>query len=335
VRIVLILLIPLSLIVSKASADDFGPPHDVAAVRRDIMSMLGDSPAHLVWNTLIDNAPVPQRSPSGNQLRISDVVIVGDWAVASYAFHTSNAIQTGFLGLHKIDHQWWLLSRAVRGADYVSYMFTNAPPLAGAPGSAQIGYGPDVPTLERYGFPHNLAVISRDHNAQVAEAQRACEGSPKGRARNCDVETVEYEWYEVHHLISRTGSGIIPDPGAMGGYDVRLQFAPSDAQPGTEVSDFSGRSPAHADDPGASYFFTLRIQSAHPVNFAGGSALEIWFPHLLDSKTSYVLNLQTDKGGMFDALPGVLQGNILSFALPEFTAQAGEEFRDTVRLARP
>jgi hypothetical protein len=161
------------------------------------------------------------------------------------------------------------------------------------------------------------------------EPQKACDLSPDGRARNCDVETVEYELYSVQHPIAPTGSTIFTDAVAMGGYDVRLQFAASTTRANTSLVAFSGRSPGDGDDFRAVYFLSLQVSAPHPVTFEAGTIMDIWFPRILDTEAVYTLTLSTREGAL-GRVTGTLHDNALRFVLPKFVEKDGETLEGTV-----
>jgi hypothetical protein len=129
----------------------------------------------------------------------------------------------------------------------------------------------------------------------------------------------------IHPLLRKSTSG----------YDIAIAYTPNDAGADVKLTQLFARAPTHAEfapsnppAPGfggadAVCFFDVGIGASKPVTFQPGTAVDIWFPFVLDDRLRYNLSF-VSAGKPSGMIFGTVFDNTLHFVLPAFTIDARE-----------
>jgi hypothetical protein len=113
----------------------------------------------------------------------------------------------------------------------------------------------------------------------------------------------------------------------LNGYQMRITFAPSNANAGAQITSISGRAPTEAEiwitRGGNSYFFfSGTVDSTAPIQVQAGTSVDVWFPFVLDTSLYYGITIaHADKP--IGPIDGTLKDNVVHFVLPAFVLPPG------------
>jgi hypothetical protein len=114
-------------------------------------------------------------------------------------------------------------------------------------------------------------------------------------------------------------------------YAITIALARNDADPQAGFTGLADRAPALGESwltpsSDAYAFFSGTVDAQHPIHVQAGTAIDVWFPFVLDPSLRYRLSIGTslDSPVAVD-VSGTLANNTLHFILPAFTLQPGEE----------
>jgi hypothetical protein len=124
---------------------------------------------------------------------------------------------------------------------------------------------------------------------------------------------------------------LYPRRPAADGYVFGVKFGDNDAATNAAIVSFMTRAPTEAESwanqpSGNSYFFfSGTVQSAQPVHVQAGTAIDVWFPFVLDPSLHYSLTVAAPNAMSLGPVEGTLKDNTLHFVLPAFTAPPGAD----------
>jgi hypothetical protein len=296
--------------VCAARADDFGPPRDIGSVRAD---------AHML---LAHRARIAKVDPKN--IVISDVVAVGDQAVASWNFGT----QHGLMGLVRQNNRWW----DVLDADgSPAWSVRAAYPLQAYTSPIQSPRNVGGDALKARGFNRDLVAAAIAHNADVARAQTSTTQDKTNR----NVPATD----PVHMPLNADGGAAWIARQDTGGYEITMRYAKNDAVPGSTFARIYARAPTPAEFlpyptpfryvSDAVMFFDIIIDSAKPVSFEHGTAVDVWFPFNIDESLKYRMSIGGGREPIGPVVGSVFD-NVVHFELPGFTALPGKELMGEV-----
>lgn len=115
-------------------------------------------------------------------------------------------------------------------------------------------------------------------------------------------------------------------------YEITIFYTSNTSTPHAASSEMYARPPTDAEFlpyptpmqyvPNAVAYFDLTINGTSPVTFTPGTAIDVWFPFVLDDRLNYDLTI-----GYADKPIGPIYarafGNALHFVLPAFTVTPG------------
>lgn len=277
-------VLALGLLPCSARADDYGPAHDVRTLRSDAARLL----AHRLRMAGLDPKTV----------QIFDVVVVRNAALLSWTAGNQHQI----MGLLRHDDRWW---------DSVDMK--------------------NWPSRTPQCFPQDLTAAAAVHNADVIAA--AHPRIVTGPIQVCNGDDV---YNGGVHIPVRSGGGTVHADfnQSSAGYDFSMRYAPNDAASGTAFTRLYVRAPTAAEflpfpTPGNGVggptdvgFFDVEIGGGKAVRFEAGSAIDIWFPFVLDDTLRYDISYFTN-GTSYGPYHGTLYDNVLHFELPAFTVVPG------------
>lgn len=287
-----------------AAADDYGSTHAVRAIVFDATRLL----AHRMRRLGIDPKAVA----------IRDVVASGDQALLSWDATSDH----GVMGLVHHDNRWWVtyLAAGRPGGHWHAMAF---PPMRET--WAFTTALPSVAELRDAGFDPILLREANAHNGDVRAA------TTQNRAIHSFGDQV---------CVLRCGQ-VLPGGGAVhsapdetAGYDVHIVLSKNSLTHPAAITQLYARAPTSAEmlpnpapprdwsGPTAVGFFDLDIGAAHPVTFADGTAIDIWFPFVLDDRLTYSMVAISD-GRATPMINGRLFDNTLHFVLPSFVLVPG------------
>jgi hypothetical protein len=302
-RAAIVLGVLCLLPIAHAAADDSGPRPDVGDVRASVHTLLVHRARPLDPNTIA----------------VSDVVVAGDHAVASWRYGQNH----GIMGLVRTNDRWWDALEQVQTSAQC-WSSSRFYPLSSEPVRAPAA--PSSGALSALGFPEPLVAAAAQHNADVQAANAL--SIPPGAKIACRPATQVNDPPNIDprggmYAVSRTGTA---------GYDLRFTYAGNDAR-NARFSLLYGRAPTHAEilaypvpqipGPNAVFFFDLAVASTTPVAFQRGSAIDVWFPFVLAPDLRYELTIDFIDPPM-QLVRGSLYDNVLHFDLPAFTVKPGK-----------
>jgi len=303
-RVLALLGFTLALAAAPANAYEFGTSRDRDAVRWDAQRLLA--------RTIAEEKKTPA------DLVITDVVTDGDWALAVY--HIGD--YQGFMTLHKFWGQWWdMADGAIDGSkDGVECaMLRTTPPVTFNPETG-IGFGLSDECLKRAGLPDML--IAQARNIDAVKRANAAKNAYVAKAKECRPLCGK-------KIIASGGAITDPYAATTAGFVTTLSYGKVVAlPPDIMVSHFYGRAPTEMESTqqphgDAFYFFTLELSGSKPVTFPEGTALDVWFPHVLFPNLRYRITAGWANTS-FGPIKGSLADNTLHFVLPRFTLEPGE-----------
>lgn len=277
-RAIAAVLWALALLPAFARADDFGPARDVRTVRSSAGRLL----AHQLRASGVDL----------KTLDVFDVVVEGNAAVLSWSAGNRHRI----MGLTRRDNRWWEVA--------------------------------DLRTWPARGIsclPPEITAAAALHNADVRAASqlRVVTGPP--------LPCRDSSYYAPASLaVQPAGATVIARPGADFQFGFTMRYAPNDARGDARLALIYVRAPTSAEflpfpappkDWGGSTdvgFFDVGVAGSKPVTFTPGTAVDIWFPFVLDDTLRYDVSYFTD-GKSYGPYHGTLFDNVLHFELPAFT----------------
>lgn len=250
-------------------------------------------------------------------ITVSGVVVRGYQALLSW----DSGKDHGLIGLATADDRWWDALDMVRAGGCWSAQ--RSYPLA-APRNYPAGYtpadfepAPDSQTLRSYGLSSDLVSAAAGANDDVHNA-----------TGHCNAATYETK---PDVRIHPTGGTIHPPMrNFTSGYDITIAYSHNDAGPDATLGQLFARAPTQAEfapnyqpapgwgGPDAVCFFDIGLGGAKPVTFERGTAIDIWFPFVLDDRLRYNLSFFS-AGKPSGMIFGTLFDNTLHFVLPQFT----------------
>jgi len=291
-RVLLLLAIFTALLAQAARAD----------VRSDAVRLLAQR--------------VRQSGVDPKNIAISGVTVSGNQALLSW----DSGKQHGVMGLVLSADRWWDALDMTRyyGCWYTerSYPLTPAAPYPDVYWAEDYEPPPSPEQLHEWGFSKPLTADAATNNLDVRNAKNHC---------NAAIYPIKPD-VRIHPK-----GGMIHPPARnfTSGYDITIAYAANDAAADAKLTQLFARAPtpaefapSHAPAPGfggpdAVCFFDLQIAGSKPVTFARGTAVDIWFPFVLDDQLRYNLTFfSADKpSGM---IFGTIFDNTLHFVLPQF-----------------
>ncbi|HEY8296986.1 MAG TPA: hypothetical protein VIG32_03075 [Candidatus Baltobacteraceae bacterium] len=295
-----------------ARADDVGAQRDVTAIRSAVPVLL-----HRLYY---------ERNYDPSQIVVSDIVVVGDAALANWHIGSHD----GIVAMDRIAGTWWDLlegysDRTSATPEHPSWWFEGAPPWRALSYNGSY-FGPTSARLLSLGLPMHLVATAAAHNPLIAsadDAEHRYESTARRTHSGGIVEpNVDREVIYLPANVTQNGSSHGGNRSETGGYEIVLVLAPNDAPAGTRVAIDGSRPRA----PAASlYNLTFSFTGSGTVTFGAGSRVNVWFPYILDTRKRYTLSLAGH--GSLDA---DLHDNTLTFALPDFSARPNETFKGSI-----
>lgn len=295
-RAAIALFFLISGCICTARADDFGPPRDIGSIRAD---------AHML---LARRARVAKIDPKN--IVISDVVVVADQAVLSWALGT----QRGLIGLVRQNNRWW----DALDADGPAWSIRTAYPLQPYPSDVRSTRSVGSDALKARGFSAELAAAALSRNADVARLQ-------SNGVRAADP---------THIPLNAGGGAAWTMRQDTSGYEITTRYAKNDAAPGSIFARIYARAPTSAEFlpyptpfryvSDAVMFFDIIIDSPKPVSFDRGTVVDVWFPFNIDESLKYRMSIGGGREPIGPVIGSVFD-NVVHFELPGFTALPGKE----------
>lgn len=287
----LLLLVALQTV---AWADDYGPRRDVRAVRAAVPVLI---------------AARARALSVAEQVRVSDVVVVGDEAVALW----NAGIQSGIVGLRRRYDSWWVSGQVDRDASETTelYWFVDLPgALPTCRDSGGFAAAPDALPVELNLSPSTIS-IAATQIAIIAE-----DGAREAAWRKLHPTLI------VPYGIQRDCFTVRTKPSFedySGGYRANLTWT---TPASLDIARFTGRAPTLAEfsgqAPGADAFYFFSVAFGGTGARVTGATLDVWFPFVLDPQLRYALGI-AGTGITTAPLTGILRDNVLHFALPPIT----------------
>jgi hypothetical protein len=237
---------------------------------------------------------VRQRGVDPKNIVVSDVVVSGNQALLSW----NAGKQRGVMGLLTSADRWWDALDMTASMPETCWQTVVAYPLA-----------------ELRDLVH-FAGDSRLHPA------RTCSDSAPSNTVGAGIQPAGGM---IHPPIRRFTSG----------YDITIAYARNDAAPNVKLTQLFARPPTQAEfapnhppapgwgGPDAVCFFDVGIAGSKPVTFERGTAIDVWFPFVLDDQLRYNLSFMS-AGKPSGMIFGSVFDNTLHFVLPAFTIDARE-----------
>jgi len=261
-------------------------PHDVRAddygSRADVRALRGDTRILLL-------ARLRSLSVSAASVTVDDVVVIGNDALVRW--HAQNA--SGIEGLERIYDRWWEMLR-----------------------------GPSLPTadtLNQLGWPSELLPLATTHfNAPSSTSTQTPATPDAPMPMTCASE--------ITTAMSTAGATVdLPATSTTDGYAMCIALARNDG-PGDRFA-IGVRRPSRAESwmvpSGNSYvFFTMTLFGPTTLHVASGTAIDLWFPYVLDDTLRYSLTV-AHADAPLGPITGTLHDNILHFVLPAFIVTPG------------
>lgn len=251
-------------------ADDFGPPSEIRSANYDALRLL----AHTATS---HNLPA-------SAVVVSDTVVVGEWAIASWRAGG----QHGIIVVRKQLGQWWDVLQSTP-ADLLDMQL---PPVLVAEAKA---HNPDVKNANTRGLTGHGDPRCSDYCSSI---------SPSGGS----IDTVTRAATGGYLLTVRFSAN-----SADKDEKVKRVYARMPTEGESTQSLFGD----------AFFFFTVEFVGAKPVTFKPGTTIDVWFPHVLDTFRHYGLTGAMSNSA-FGPVRGTLADNTLHFVLPSFTAAPGD-----------
>ena len=277
-------VLALALLPCLVRADDYGPRGDVRTVRSDAARLL----AHRLRIARIDPKSV----------QIFDVVVVRNAALLSWTAGNQHEI----MGLLRRDDRWW-----------------DSIDMKNWPSRTPDCFSADLITAAAM---HNADVIAAAHPRVVTGPIHVCAGDD---IYNGPVQVPIANGGGTMHAGFHESSA---------GYDFTMRYAANGAASGATFTRLYVRAPTTAEflpyptpghDAGGPTdvgFFDVEIGGSKAVNFETGTAIDIWFPFVLDDTLRYDVSYFTN-GTSYGPYHGTLYDNVLHFELPAFTVVPG------------
>lgn len=303
----LLLLLSLAAAPIAARADDYGPPRAVGAVRNDARILL------MRTARTVQTIPDP---------KISNVVVVGDQAIASWDTGSLH----GVIGLEHYLNRWWeVLISTRQGPSGDMWSTQTEYPLHTLYDPDDCSPVSDV-SLNKAGFSKSIAESAPAYNSDVVKIKRSLD-----QKHNLVVPGCVADRYITPPLI-RAAGGVIQlprqDEPLPPDYQVFLTYTKNDASAKALFAPTYMRAPTPAEmlpyptpyylSQNAVCFFDLGVDTSKPVAFTAGSTLEVWFPFVLDDKIRYDLTLAY-AGIPIQPIYAKPFDNTLRFSLPAIT----------------
>lgn len=250
-------------------------------------------------------------------ITVSGVVVRGNQALLSW----DSGKDHGLMGLVIAEDRWWDALDMVRAAGcwstQRSYPLVASEKYPDGYAPADFEPAPASETLRSYGLSSDLLSAAAAANDDVRNA--------KG---HCNAATYETKPDVRIHA----AGGMIHPPmrNFTSGYDITIAYARNDAAPDATLAQLFARAPTQAEfapnyppapgwgGPDAVCFFDIGVGGAKPVTFERGTAIDIWFPFVLDDQLRYNLSFFS-AGKPSGMIFGTLFDNTLHFVLPQFT----------------
>lgn len=246
---------------------------------------------------------VRQSGADPKNLTIAGIVVVRDRALLSW----DSGRQHGVMGLMVSSDRWWDALDMTAGAPAACWETDAAYPLV-----ANAPYPGDAPASE-------VPPDAFPDDARLHPARRC---APSQAAASADLS------------LHAQGATLHPPRRFTSGYDFTLAYARNDAAADAKLAQIFARAPTHAEfapsrppapgwgGPDAVCFFDVAVSGTKPVTFAPGTAIDIWFPFVLDDQLRYNLSFMS-AGKPSGMIFGTIFDNTLHFVLPAFTLQPG------------
>lgn len=285
---------------------------------------------------------VRQSSVDPKSITIRDVVVQGNQALLSW----DSGKEHGVMGLIRLDDRWWDALDMTREGAGSCWFTTTAYPLPVITQQYPADYrpppyepAPSSAALTDDGLSAQLVQIAAERNADVRNAdaqERKLSAGGKLFLAGCDVD-----WYSLHpDARVRANGGVIHPPvrSFTSGFDFTLRYGSNNAPANSRFTLIYVRPPTQAEflpnppppkDWGGSTdvgFFDFDVSGTQPVTFNAGTAVDIWFPFVLDDTLRYDVSLFTG-GKAYGPYHGTLFDNVLHFELPAFTVAPGKGFQ--------
>ena len=298
-----ILLVAIAFVVALgtvARADDYGPAHDVRAVRAAVPVLMA---------ARVRALGIPVQS-----IRANDIVINGNEAVADW----SADIQGGIVGFVRRYGLWWVSGQVDRDEPEPTgqtYWYADPPgALPTCQSSAAFEAASDELVRELKLAAATIS-LAQTHIAAIAQDDAGESAWRKLHPGSLVLPGVQRDCFTVGAKpVYRDTSG-----------DYRAELTWSSPK-GLDIARFTGRAPTQAEFPGnpgsdSVYFFSFAIGGNAAVRVTGAT-LDVWCPFVLDPHLRYSLTL-AGADPIIGPLVGALHDNTLHFDLPPFTATPG------------
>lgn len=122
----------------------------------------------------------------------------------------------------------------------------------------------------------------------------------------------------------------VSSPESPDGFQTSFSWAHADADVDAAIAPRLGRRPTEAESwlsyPGGNsyFFFSAVVRSSVVVHVDAGSALDVWFPFVLDPSYRYSLTI-AHSDPVVGPVNGTLRDNTLHFVLPAFALVPGTQ----------
>jgi len=262
---------------------------------------------------------------------VSGVVVRGNQALLSW----DSGKGRGLMGLVTSGDRWWdALDLTLRGGCWTterSYPLVVAGHYPAQYLPADYLPPPDSETLLSQGLSADLVGAAASANADVRDSQTQAKKAQHGNLVTlvgCEADTYTVE---PDLQIHPAGGKIHPDVrNFTSGYDITIAYSRNDAGPDAKLTQLFARAPTKAEfapnylpapgwgGPDAVCFFDIGLGGAKPVMFERGTAIDIWFPFVLDDRLRYNLSFFS-AGKPSGMIFGTVFDNTLHFVLPQFT----------------
>jgi hypothetical protein len=280
------LLLALAVWPLAVRADDFGPRHDVRAIRHDLPILLSTGAATLT---------------SISEIRITGVVIDGNGALAQYDLGVA-AEYVAYL--ERIYDRWWLLESFSPFQLTTDNVGERLFKLAAS----------NLPAVREATEPTPTPFCGKGYacGGLISGVTQVTPGSPSPRSLTFRDNGVRQriDWDTYRAWITPAASDA----------DADATIADIKARKPTQAESW-----ANPPGGNSYFFFSGTVQAKHPVHVQAGTTIEVWFPFVLDPSLRYSLTIAAPNAMSLGPVAGTLKDNTLHFVLPAFTAPPGAD----------